>query len=671
MTPIHSRLGMLCLAAGFGLLATATVLGQAADGSSCTEGEDGKDGLCSRAMAAEASWESSKLGNPIPLGSQADTDITHCFLDIEISTTAKTVAGSNTLDVTSLADGLTQFTLDLRSNMVVDSVKVNGVVATHTRPTDQIVINLDRTYNRGDAFQVQVVYHGTPSNLGWQSFRFSTHGSSKPIVCSLSQPWWAHTWWPCKENQENVEDKFTLDMWVTVPNALTVASNGRLQGTDTLSGSRSRFRWKENHPIATYLVSLAATNYSKAAYTYNYVGGSMPVEVYFYPETRSTDEPNVADLVTMIATLSQPELYGQYPFVDEKYGIAKFSWCCGMEHQTITSQGSINWRSNIHELAHQWWGDMLTCRTWHDIWLNEGFATFSEALWLERKPGGSRQDYIGQMLVRKPVNVSDTVYCYDISDYSRVFSQDYSYKKAAWVVHMLRRVLGDEMFFDVLHAYRAACEGATADTEQFKAIAESVSGQDLTWFFSQWVYGGGAPSYRCAWRPMEFGGQYYVSCYINQYQQEAFSNYPLFRCPIDLTVTTASGSVTHTVWNSRKQEWYRLPADGPVTLVAFDKDNGILRSDIVTTTYVEPPFQCHVPATDPDGDGDADLDDFALYQRCLTGSGVNPTHGDDPFCQCFDLDRDEDVDGIDLAIFKNCMTGQGVAVDAACGSPGT
>jgi len=653
-----------------GWSAAAVVLGQVDDGPSCPLNEDGKDGLCSRATVAEALWTSPNIGNPIPLGSQADTDITHCFLDIEIDTTAKSITGSNTIDVTSRADALTQLTLDLRSNMAVDWVRVNGTAATCSRPTNQILIDLGRTYSQGESFQVQVAYHGKPSNLGWQSFRFSTHGSpTQPIVCSLSQPWWAHTWWPCKENQQNVEDKFTLDMWVTVPNTLTAASNGRLQGRDELDGSRARFRWKETHPIATYLVSLAASNYQKVTSTYEYPGGSMPVELYSYPETRADDERNAADLVTMIATLSDFDTYGQYPFVDEKYAIVRFSWCCGMEHQTVTSQGTVNWRTNIHELAHQWWGDLVTCRTWNDIWLNEGFATFSEALWLERKPGGSKEGYIGQMLARKPANLAGTVYCYDISNYSRVFSQDYSYKKGAWVVHMLRRVLGDDVFFAALRTYRTAYAEKAADTEDFKTIVEEVSGQDLTWFFSQWVYGGGGPSYRYGWKQIRLGGRYYVRCYLNQCQQESAPNYPLFQMPIDLTITSAAGSVTHTVWNDQTQQWYLLPADGPVTQVDLDKDNWILRDGVQVVTYVEPQVQCLRLSPDADGDGDADLDDFALYQNCLTGSGVYLTEEERPRCHCLDLDQDRDVDAADLRILRDCLSGQEVTLTPDCAPP--
>ena len=577
---------LLCLGLP-GSVARAQRLAVDEQAASCEADPDGKSGLCGRAMSAIAGMDALAAGNPIPAAGQGDTDITHCFLDIEINPTSQTVLGSNTLDITSTTDGLNQLTLDLRSNMIVDSVIVNAFAATFSRPTNQILINLGRSYAAGESFQVRVLYHGTPSNLGWQSFRFSSHGSpSQPIVCSLSEPWWAHTWWPCKESQVDNDDKFTLDMWVTVPGTLTVASNGRLLGTDTLSGSRKRFRWQEGHPIATYLVSVAATNYQKVTYTYTFPGGSMPVELYTYPERLVSDQANTADLVSMIATLSSPGAYGQYPFVDEKYGIARFSWCCGMEHQTITSQGSIEWRSNIHELAHQWWGDMVTCRSWHDIWLNEGFASFSEALWLERKPGGSKAAYHDHMNnYRMPGDTSGTVYCSDISSYSRIFSQNLSYKKGAWVLHMLRHVLGDEVFFQVLANYRAAYQYAAADTEQFKAIAESTSGRELDWFFDAWVYGPGAPSYRHGWQQVQIGSQNWVRAYIQQYQVI----YGVFKMPLDVTIATAAGSTTTPAWNEHAAQWYLLPAGGTVTSVQFDPDNWILKDADQSVAYVNGP----------------------------------------------------------------------------------
>ncbi|MBP7935954.1 MAG: hypothetical protein KA354_15010 [Phycisphaerae bacterium] len=207
------------------------------------------------------------------------------------------------------------------------------------------------------------------------------------------------------------------------------------------------------------------------------------------------------------------------------------------------------------------------------------------------------------------------------------------------------------------------------NTGDFKTIVEQVSEQDLTWFFSQWVYGGGGPSYRYGWKQVGLGGRYYVRCYVNQCQQESTPNYPLFRMPIDLTITSTTGSVTHTVWNDQTRQWYLLPADGPVTQVDLDKDDWILRDGVQVVGYVEPQVQCLRLSPDADGDGDADLDDFALYQNCLTGSGVYLTEEERPRCHCLDLDEDRDVDAADLRILRDCLSGQGVTLPPDCTPP--
>ena len=420
--------------------------------------DEGKDLRCRHFKTTMARLMAPE---PLPLSAgNEDTDITHCFLDVELDYTAHTIAGTNTITAASRTDNLTTFTLDLYDNMIVDGVTVNSVAATFTRPSNRIAVNLDRAYNTGETFTPAVTYHGSPANTGFASFTWTTH-SGAPIVFSLSEPWFARTWWPCKES---LTDKFTSDMWVTVPDGNVVASNGLLQGTDTLSGGRVRYRWHESYPIVTYLVSLTATNYVKWTEYYNYDGGSMPVEFYSYPESLSYMQANVADVVPEIETFSRPDVYGQYPFINEKYGLAQFPWGGGMEHQTITSQGVFATWINSHELAHQWWGDMVTCGTWHDIWLNEGFASFSEAYYLEKKPGGSSSAYLARMQQRRPSSNSGTVYVYNDTDVNAVFSTTNVYNKGAWVVHMLRHVLGDQAFTDMLANYRAAFAGCSAIT---------------------------------------------------------------------------------------------------------------------------------------------------------------------------------------------------------------
>lgn len=648
----------LVLGAVIGLLGPLAAMAAGPETSrECTEFDEGKDGLCGHALAEIARFEREQQMPPGLREVWEDTDVTHCLLDIEIGLSPNTVTGSNTLDVTSLTDGLTELTLDLFSDMTVDAVRVNGSPAGYSRPTDQILVTLDQTYNQGESFQVEVDYHGQPYHLSPSAGYSGFHGSpSKEIVASHSQPYNAPAWWPCKEA---IDDKFTLDIWVTVPDWMIVASNGSLQGTDVLSGSRKRYRWYESYPISVYLVSIAATNYSVWTEYYNHASGAMPVEFYIYPEDVSSVQPLVADMVTMIETLSDPGCFGEYPFLNEKYGIAQFEGCCGMEHQTITSQGTFPERRNVHELSHMWWGDSITCKNWHHIWLNEGFARYAESLWHEKKPGGSYAAYMDHMQLYRPSSYGGTVYRYDISTSSDIFSITYAYNKGSWVMHMLRHVLGDTVFFDSLAAYRAAYEGTAADTEDFQAVVESVSGLDLDWFFQEWIYQGGAPYYRHGWKYRQVGGQHLVLLHVEQYQ----TAYPNFKMPIDITLTLdGGGTETHVIWHEDDVQWYILEASGPVTDVEFDKDTWILRGALQEVPYL---VSCNDPFADVNGDDSVDLWDFANFQLCYTGDGVTGVFDPD-LCSCYDRDHDDDVDAGDFTGFAACYGGPGVAADPAC-----
>ena len=544
--------------------------------------EEGKDVVCGRYQATVArllAADQAALAE-----ADTDSDVTHCRLDVALDPATRIVSGTNAVTAMSRTNGLATFTLDLRDNMIVDGVTMGAAAVSFTRPGHTIEIALDRPYHAGESFEVVVAYHGSPQNLGYGSFTWNTHGSpATAIVSTLSEPWYAHTWWPCKDS---LGDKFTAEIWVTVPGGLVVASNGLLQGTDAMSGGRVRYRWHETYPIAAYLVSLAATNYVTWTEYYDHAGGSMPVQFFAYPESEAAVRSGTADLITQIATYSRADVFGEYPFVNEKYGIAQFPWSGGMEHQTITSQGVFSSWLNVHELAHQWWGDMITCATWHDIWLNEGFATWAEAVYQEKRPGGTLGDYQSWMRNNRwPSDSSGTVYVTDATSLSALFSSNTVYRKGAWVLHMLRRVLGDETMFAVLAAYRAAFEGGSATTADFRAVAEAVSGRDLAWFFSEWVYGSGAPSYQWGWRQEQIGSQRYVRLHIQQFQ----TAYPVFTMPIDITITTGAGVETRSVWNQAAWQWYLLPVDAVVTNVQFDRDYWILRNASNAVPYVDGP----------------------------------------------------------------------------------
>jgi hypothetical protein len=403
--------------------------------------------------------------------------------------------------------------------------------------------------------------------------RFHTAG-----VFTFSCPWFAYTWWPVKESNQ---DKATAELWFTVPEELVVAANGVLAGVDDPGDGRKRFRWQTDYQIAPYLICMAAAQYWVETGTYTYDGGTMPLELYWAPATLLGLLQEALDVYG--------ERYGLYPFIAEKYGIYKiYGYGGGMEHQTITAQSVFSEYLTVHELAHQWWGDMITCATWHDVWLNEGFATYSEAIWAEGKADGGWEAYHNHMRARRPSNVNGSVYCYDISDVGRIFSGDFSYRKAAWVLHMLRHVVGDETFFDILATYRAAFEYRSAATDDFWAVAEGVCGENLSWFSDPWLYEIGAPGYQYAWRQQALGGQNYVELYITQIQSE---QYPVFSMPIDAVATTGDDFATYGVWNNERAEHLLFPTNSPIDTVALDPDHWILTypENAQQTAFVEGP----------------------------------------------------------------------------------
>jgi aminopeptidase N len=520
-----------------------------------------------------------------------DTDVLHNNLDIEIFPSSQTITGSNTMTIRSLVDGLTEFTFRLHESFEITSAIINDttpVTITDLSATTRQAA-LDQPYSVGEIFTLEIAYTGQAVSLGLGSIVFTSQ-NGEDLVFTLSEPYYAYTWWPCKDGDlgepgDNA-DKATLELAVTAPNPMRTVSNGLLVGTDTLPEERTRCRWASEYPIATYLVCFSSTNYNTWTVDYDYGSGTMPVEFNVFP---AHDTPSNREAwercIQMLATFG--DVYGLYPFIDEKYGIYEFAFGGGMEHQTNTGQGTFAEWITAHELAHQWWGDAVTCRTWHDIWLNEGFATYSEALWAERKPESSGLPALfNWMALRRPNNVNGSVYVYDTSNLWRIFSNDFSYRKGAWVLHQLRHVVGDDTFFDIIAAYRAAFEGSAATTDEFLALASGVCGQDLTWFFDEWVYGIGAPAYRYGWETEAINGQNYLRLYIDQVQD---ASYGTFSMPVDVRVDYADGSETYVVWNDADPEHFVLAIPEAATGVVLDEFDWILHTSMDVGDYVAGP----------------------------------------------------------------------------------
>jgi aminopeptidase N len=498
---------------------------------------------------------------------QDDYDVLFYDIDIAIDPPSQTVDGVVMMRAASVVGGLSTVILDLYDNLTVTSVTRGANPLSYSRSNNRITATLDQPFDEGEIFEITVAYGGDPVN---GALDFDTHGGGWPIVSSLSEPDGAREWWPCKDTPADKADSARIA--ITVPDNLVAASEGTLMSvTDNGDGTKT-YEWFEGYPVTTYLVSVAISNYASWTDYYNYGRGTMPVTHYVYPEHLAAAEEDLSITPDAIGILAG--LYGEYPFLEEKYGHAVFPWGGAMEHQTCTSYGAVLIRGDhyydwilVHELSHQWWGDCVTCRTWEDIWLNEGFASYSEALWTEEV--GGFEDYKDYM------DYFDYYGYFDgpIYDPWQLFGRTV-YKKGAWVLHMLRHVLGGRgELLEALSDYRDAHAYGTATTSEFQAAAEGVYGAGLDWFFVPWVYGMNRPEYEYGWIASDAASHWDILLHIDQVQTDA----GLFTMPIDIVIETAAGDDTVSVWNDQLSQDFFLTADAEPTGLLFDPDNWILK----------------------------------------------------------------------------------------------
>ncbi len=510
-----------------------------------------------------------------PTEMQKLIDMLVCDLSLEVFPDEGTIEGTAVLrmrvvpDSLGLSAPLHAVELDLRRELEVTAVRLDGAAAEHdstARHEDLIRIRLDPPPPVGDELVVEIDYGGTPPTDGWSGLHFRDIAGA-PIVYSFGAPRGARCWWPTKDHPEDKAD--TVRVRVTVPEGFAVAGNGRLAGVFEGEG-RTSFLWEETHPIASYLVAFSAHEYEITEDLYTSESGeSMPLVFYNYPVSVGDWTPVQSRVASMIGVFA--EIFGEYPFLDEKYGHAQIPFSGGMEHQTMTSLGSRSEIVVVHELAHQWWGNAVTCADFHHVWLNEGFATYSQALWREAVEG---LDAYRDEITKFRYYGRGSVYVYDIEDSDRIFDTSLSYYKGAWVLHMLRGVLGDDDFFATLGTYYERHVGGTARTEDLREAAELVSGLDLDHFFHQWVYGEGFPIYTHDWTAWPAGDGYELQLRLRQLQSGT-----VFHMPVDLVVhSSESGqSQTFRVDNASADTTYALPADFLPSSIEVDPHEWILR----------------------------------------------------------------------------------------------
>ena len=431
-----------------------------------------------------------------------------------------------------------------------------------------------------DAF---IYYHGTaPSGnsaaIGNGLSTASGRGVRGDLVTwSLSEPFSAHEWFPCKQILTDKAD--SSDVWVTTTLPNKVGSNGVLARTVMLPNNKVRYEWKSRHPIDYYLISVAIAPYVEYVSYANPVGGPrIPIVDYVYDLTTLANfQVEIDRTAGFIENYSN--LFGMYPFANEKYGHSMAPIGGGMEHQTMTTQDGYTFTLTAHELCHQWWGDNVTCGSWEDIWLNEGFASYGEYLSLQAFPTTApftARAWLDQAH-NYALNATTSIYVEDTTNVGRIFNYYSSYKKGASVIHMLRYLLNDDVkFFRALRTYQSRFANSTARTADLQAVFEAEAGRSLNYFFQQWFRGQGYPIFTVRWN--QAGGTFGMNV-VETTSQPAVTPFYATDVSYKLTFTNGTSQVVRLRQGTATAN-FAIPVTGTVRSVEVDPDQWILNQDV-------------------------------------------------------------------------------------------
>jgi len=500
----------------------------------------------------------------------------HYRLDVSFDHRAKNVSGSVSIRLTPLAAAIDSLLLDAAD------MEIRGVRLAGGRPlgfqerSPWLSIRLDRTYAFGETLSVSVDYSCSPAR-GLYFIYADSGGGRHDQIWSQGEDMDNHYWFPCYDYPD---DKATSEVIGTVESDWTLLSNGRLVSDQVDVKKKTRtFHWVESKPQSSYLIMVAAGKYAVVRGT----SRGIPLAYYMYPEDTAKAAESFGRTPAMMQFL-ESKTGVTYPW--EKFDqiiIDDFMWG-GMENTTavtlndacvVDARAALDFPSDpvvVHELAHMWFGDLVTARDWTHLWLNEGFATYCENLWTEHEKGEDDFEY-------EMVQASLAVRGNDRAQGRRpIVSRDSYpsnlYARGAWVLHMLRSLLGEGPFWAGIRHYLTQYRFESVETDEFRFAMEDATGQDLGWFFRQWVYGAGFPVLKVS--KLWDDTARVLRLTIAQTQQiDSLTGY--FRFPLRVECTTDSGKTTRTLWVDRKEETFSLPLAAPPRMVILDKGYRLLK----------------------------------------------------------------------------------------------
>ncbi len=501
-------------------------------------------------------------------------DVRHIKAELTLDIKKGEIRGTVTHIITPLHPGLDSLVLDAGEDLKVSRVAVGAAACAFTRKGDELAVTLDRAYGPDDTVRIAVTYAGSPGK-GIRFVKPDPDHPKRPVcVWTIGEPEDARHWIPCYDYPN---DRSTAEMIVTVDKPLTVVSNGTLESTRENADGTSSFHWKMDEELTTYLLSITAAEFS----VYRDKLGALPVEYYVLKGVdESTARRALGKTPRMIEFFNRK--------IGTPYAYPKYAQVClpefggGMEHTSATTltdsilRDAVAYLENdadslvAHELAHQWFGDLVTCRDWSNLWLNEGFASYFDALFAEHDRGddafriamGSNLDgYLGSdRQYRRPIVEARYGDPWEMFD-------GVTYSKGACVLHALRGLVGDDAWWRGIRLYVAGNKNRPVATEDFRKAMEEASGRDLAWFFDQWVFRGGHPELSARWRYEDDDKTIRLKVEQTQAVDEAT---PLFRLPTTVEVGDESGVREVPIVIDGKAQEFVIPAPRRPRMVRVD-----------------------------------------------------------------------------------------------------
>ncbi len=498
-------------------------------------------------------------------------DLKYHRLEWKVDPAINYIEGTITSYFEPLTDNFSNIAFDLSVNLTVDSVIYLSQKILFTHSGDTLLIDLNKNLSKYELDSITIYYQGVPDPTGFGSFVISTHEET-PIMWTLSEPYGAKDWWACKQQLNDKVD--STDMFITAPAEYKVAGNGLLISEQVIDNQKIT-HWKQTYPATAYLIAFALTNYVEYS-DYVQVNDTINVQIlnYVYPEDLEYAQENTPNIIDVFQFFC--DSFMVYPFYKEKYGHAQFNRNGGMEHQTMSFMGNFSHHLMAHELAHQWFGDYITCATWEDIWLNEGFATYLEGLTAELELAEYDWDTWKAERIANIVSEPDgSVFCDDTTSRSRIFSKRLSYYKGAMVLHTLRWQLGDYVFFNSLRSYLNDPKLAYgfATTDDLKYHFEQNCNCDLTNFFDDWYYGEGHPVYMILYSQNANN-----EVELTIIQEQTHSSVDFFEAKIPIKFVGENNDTLIILDNTFSNQKYNFNLDFKIKNINFDPEQWLITS---------------------------------------------------------------------------------------------